>query len=144
MKDKIIPDSDHVARLCNPKTIEDGEIQASAFKLRPEEESLSVNWLEFFKLSNREKEITKIQGVYKRKLNRVSSNARIAVVNVGNARNKVLLESEDRRSLEFKRDPLKEDPSHSGIYNLKPDDEMIAELILSVINQEYHVYPAKI
>lgn len=144
MKDKIIPDSDHVARLCKPTTVEDGEILTSAFLLRPDEESLSVNWLEYFKLASIEREVAEIQIAYNKKFKRVSPNAKIAVMNVGQARNKVLLESEDRRNLTFKHDPLTEDPSHSEIYDMKPDMETIAELILSVVDQEHHIYPAKI
>ena len=142
MKEKIIPDSDHIARYCKPTAIEDDEILATAFFLRPDEESLSVNWLEYLKLPSREKEISEIQKLYGRKFNRVSPTARIAVLNVGKAKN-IVLESEDRRNLKFKHEPLKEDPSHSSIYNLKPDCEMIAELILSVVDQKNHLYPAK-
>lgn len=142
MKNKIIPDSNHVARYCKPTTVENDEILATAFLMRPIDESLSVNWLEYFKLSTREKEISKIQDVYNIKLN-VSPKSRIAVVNIGQARKKVFFESDDRRNLLFKHDPSKGDPSHSGIFNLKPDDEMIAELILSVVDQKRHIYPAK-
>lgn len=148
MKGDIIPDSDHVARYCKPSTIEDCQIQATAFQLRPKDKSLSVNWLEFLKCSDRNEEIAAIQKVYNNKL-KVRSNARVAVLNVGKTRSKVLFESVDQRSLEFKHnpldfpdDPLKTDPSHSGIYNIKHDDEMIAELILSVI-EPHHIYPAK-
>jgi hypothetical protein len=111
--------------------------------MRPIDESLSVNWLEYFKLNNREEEISKIQKLYGGKFRNISPNARIVVINVGEARNKVLLESEDGRNLKFKHDRSIGDPSHSGIYNLNPDNEMIAELILSVVDQEHHVYPAK-
>lgn len=142
MKDTIIPDNNHVARYCKPTTVENNEILATAFLMKPIDESLSVNWLEYLKLPTREKEISKIQDVYNKKLN-VSSKSKIVVVNVGLARKKVSVESDDRRNLLFKHDPSKEDPSHSGIFNLKPDDEMIAELILSVVDQEHHVYPAK-
>lgn len=142
MKEKIIPDSDHVARYCKPSTIDGDEIQATAFFLRPEEPDLSVNWLEFFKLKSREKEISEIQKIYSRKFKKVSSNARIAVLNVGETKIKVL-ESEDKRNLKFKHNPLQEDPSHSSIYDMRPNAEEIAELILSVVDHKNHVYPAK-
>ncbi|GAB6268170.1 MAG: hypothetical protein STSR0002_09110 [Smithella sp.] len=143
VKNKIIPDSNHIARYCKPTTVENDEILATAFLMRPIDESLSVNWLEYFKLNNREEEISKIQKLYGGKFRNISPNARIVVINVGEARNKVLLESEDGRNLKFKHDRSIGDPSHSGIYNLNPDNEMIAELILSVVDQEHHVYPAK-
>jgi hypothetical protein len=116
VKNKIIPDSNHVARYCKPTTVENNEILATAFLMRPIDGSLSVNWLEYLKLSTREKEISKIQDVYNKKL-KVSPMSRIAVVNVGLAREKVFSESDDRRNIQFKHDPSKEDPSHSGIFN---------------------------
>ena len=40
--------------------------------------------------------------------------------------------------IEVLHDPLMNDPSHSGIYNLKQDDElMIAELILETVRESY-------
>jgi len=58
MKGDPIPDKDHIARLCSPKTVPDGQIEASAFLLRRDEESLSINWLESLNCSSRECEIT--------------------------------------------------------------------------------------
>lgn len=140
MKRENIPDKDHVARLCSPKTIFEGEIQPSAFILRDNEESLSVNWLEYFNCSDRESEIAEIQKVYSSKL-RVKVKARIAVLNVGITKENVKTESPDRRNLEFKHDSDNEDdPSHSGIYNMRPDNDMIAALILQ---SGYEAYPAR-
>ena len=56
---------------------------------------------------------------------------------VGEVRKKVLIESPDGRNLEVLHAPLMNDPSHSGIYNLKQDDELIAELILETICESY-------
>ena len=139
MKSDKIPDQDHIARYCKPTTIEDGQIQATAFMLREGEESLSVNWLEFLNCTGRESEIKEIRSIYSRKLKRVGANAKIAVLNVGEVREKVLKESHDRRNLEVFHNPEPEndDPSHSGIYNLKPDNELIAELILETVCEDY-------
>ncbi len=49
----------------------------------------------------------------------------------------MLTESPDGRNLEVLHDPLMNDPSHSGIYNLKQDDELIAELILETVRESY-------
>ncbi len=136
MKGETLPDSNHIARLCQPKHVPDGQIQASAFMLRSDEESLSVNWLEFLKCSNRDSEITEIRNVYSLKFNRIGARAKIAVLNVGEVRKSVLKESEDRRNLEVLHDPKEDgppDPSHSGIYNLRQNDELIAELILETV-----------
>lgn len=140
MKGDKVPNSNHIARYCKPTQAPDGQIQATAFMLRSGEESLSVNWLECLNCPNRENEIIEIRNIYATKFRRVGANAKIAVLNVGEVREKVLTESEDRRNLEVLHDPKEDeppDPSHSGIYNLKPDDELIAELILETVLEDY-------
>lgn len=139
MKDDPIPDTDHIARLCQPKTIEDGQIQGSAFMLKLDkgEEGLSVNWLEFFNCSSREYEIDEIRNVYSLKFNRIGLRAKIAIINVGEVREKVLTKTEDRRNLEVLHDPKEDDPSHSEIYNTTPDDILIAEMILETVHEAY-------
>jgi len=138
MKGDTIPDNNHIARLCLPKHVDNEQIQATAFMLREGEESLSVNWLEFLNCQSRESEIEEIQKVYCAKLD-VRPRAKITVLNVGDVRNKVLTESQDRRNLEVLHDPEEPvDPSHSGIYNLKQNDEIeIAELILETVRESY-------
>jgi len=140
MKGDLLPESDHIARYCKPTQAPKGQIQATAFMVRSGEESLSVNWLEYLNCSSREHEITEIRNTYASKFNRVGATAKIAVLNVGEVREKVLTESEDKRNLEILHDPIEDepsDPSHSGVYNLKPDDELIAELILETVLEDY-------
>jgi hypothetical protein len=140
MKGDKIPDSDHITRLCMPKCVdEQGNIQASAFRLRrSEEESLSVNWVEFLDCPSREK-IQRIRETLRAKLT-IGTKAKIALLNVGETYQKVLTESEDRRSLEILHDPSPIDPCHSGIYNMRyTDDIMISELILETV---LNTYPA--
>ena len=108
--------------------------------LKSDEPSLSVNWLEFLKCSNRNSEIIEIRNVYFLKFNRIGAGAKIAVLNVGEVREWVLKESEDRRNLEVLHDPKEDDPpdlSHSEIYNLTQGDELIAELILETVLEAY-------
>ena len=138
MKGDTIPDNNHIARLCLPKHVDNEQIQATAFQLRPpKEDFLSVNWLEFLNYQSRESEIEEIQKVYCAKLE-VRPRAKIAVLNVGEVRIKVLTESQDRRNLEVLHNPETVDPSHSGIYNLKQNDEIeIAELILQTVHETY-------
>ena len=136
MKGDRIPDSHHIGRYCKPSTIADGQIQATAFMLRRDEESLSVNWLEFLNCTNREKEVVELRKIYSSKLS-VGARAKIAILNVGEVREKVLTESPDRRNLEVLHNPTEDDPSHSGIYNLREDDELIAELILETVKETY-------
>jgi hypothetical protein len=137
MKGDTVPDRHHVSRLCKPRTVrEDGEIGASAFILKESEESLSVNWLEYLKCSSRKSEIAEIRRVYSLKLN-IGAKARLAVLNVGEVRKKVLTRSPDGRDLEVLHEPSTNDLSHSGMHNLKPDNELIAELILETVRESY-------
>ncbi len=98
MKGDLLPESDHIARYCKPTQAPKGQIQATAFMVRSGEESLSVNWLEYLNCSSREHEITEIRNIYSSKFNRVGATAKIAVLNVGEVREKVLTESEDKRN----------------------------------------------
>jgi len=137
MKGDTIPDQHHVARFCDNKHIDGGFIQATAFMLRSGEESLSVNWLEFLNCSCRESEIDELRKTYSRKL-KLGMKAKIAVLTVGEVREKMLRESTDRRNLKVLHDPETNDPSRSGIYNLRHDDEIIiAELILETVQETY-------
>jgi len=139
MKGDKIPDQNHIARYCKSTQVSDGQILATAFMLRTGEERLSVNWLEFLNCSSRESEITEIRNIYSSKLN-VGARAKIAVLNVGEVRQKVLTESPDGRNLEVIHDPLDTlivDPSHSEIDNLKQDGELIAELILETVREAH-------
>ncbi len=136
MRGDKIPNKDHIARYCRPMQVPEGYIQATAFMLREGEESLSVNWLEFLNCSSRENEIAEIRNIYSAKLN-VGARAKIAVINVGEVHEKVSTKSPDRRNLSVLHDPVTDDPSHSGIYNLKQDDELIAELILETVREAY-------
>ena len=137
MKGDKIPDQNHIARYCSPKHNSDGQIQATAFMLRSGEKSLSVNCLELLNCSSRGNEVAQIRRIYEAKLS-VGARARIAILNVGEVRNHVLDESPDRRNLEVLHDPQSEDPSHSGIYNLREEDELIAELILETVQETYN------
>jgi len=132
MKGDKIPDQDHITRYCKPSQAPDGNIQPSAFMLRVNEESLSVNWLGYLNCINRESEIAAVREIYKAKF-KVGATAKIVVLNVGEVRQKVLNETPDRRNLDVLHDPLTDDASHSGIYNLKQDNELIAELILETV-----------
>lgn len=142
MKSAKIPDKDHVARYCSPKHISGEEIQATAFMLKVEEEYLSVNWLEYFRCNSRESEINELRKIYSKKLT-MRASARVAVLNVGEVCEKVLKESSDRRRIEILHDPTPPtpfhtgDPSHSGIYNLRNDDEFIAELIVEAVRETH-------
>jgi hypothetical protein len=90
--------------------------------------------LENLNCPDRESAISALQNLYSRKLNRVGTTARIAILNVGAFRAKVAQESPDMRQLRVLHEPITpEDPTHSGIYDIAPDYEIFAELIAQTI-----------
>ena len=146
MKGEIIPEIDHVSRLCGGSTLaEDGSVTAAAFMLKEDEAYLSVNWLEHLGLPNRDLQIAEIRRVMAVKFRRVGTTARLAVANVGVTRSIVRNESSDSRELQCRHepevDPNKPDPSHSGIYNTHLDETSIAMLLSKSFSGD--TYPAK-
>jgi hypothetical protein len=141
MRGDRIPDEDHVARYCGPKHIADGKVDASAFRLRPNEEYVSVNWLEFLNCLDRESELTELRRIYSAKPLKLSNKGRMAILNVGKVCEKVCRESPDKRNLDVLHNPGPNDPSHSGIYNLRQDDVWIAELIRQAIQETHPALP---
>lgn len=147
MRGDRIPDQDNVARMCKHSDFDKGQIQAPAFFLKSGDNSLSVNWLEFLNCQGRESELVELRRIYSTKL-KVRRSHKIAVLNVGEIREKVQEGTKYERNVEILHDPIENekdpshnDPSHSGIYGLEPDDELIAELIIET-NPE--IYPARI
>lgn len=53
----------------------------------------------------------------------------------------MIINTANNRNIEIKHDPSNNDPSHSGIYNLKQNDVSIARLILETI-RDSDTYPA--
>jgi len=69
---------------------------------------------------------------------KVAATAQIAVLNVGTLRAKIERESPDRRLLRVLHEPEEpDDLSHAGIYEIRYDDEIIAELIVQVVLEKY-------
>jgi len=118
-----IPDSDHVLRYCSQLHIHDetGRILTSAFRFRPGEEYLSVNWAEYFgKDMEISQQITKIREGVSKNL-QLKPSGRFARINVGRAKKQI-------ESAEIKHTPGKKNPSHSGIYVTQENREATLEL----------------
>jgi len=136
MKGDRIPNQDNIARFCRPMQVYEGQVQSTAFMVREGELSLSVDWLEALNCPSREEAITRIREVYDSRL-RVGAQAKISILNAGEVCEKVQTESPDERKLDILHDPFDGDISHSGIYNLRADDEFIAELILETVSETH-------
>lgn len=138
MKGDVVPDGDHVSRLCGGSHIDGGAVKAGAFLLGANHAYLSVNWLEALGLSDRTSQIAEIQRVMSTK-RAVGRLARLAVAAVGEFRRVIQNESEDHREIRILHEPedhpLKPDPSHSGIHDLKQDDLAIAVLLARIFSE---------
>ncbi len=117
-----------------------GEVTGVSFYLRAEEEYLSVNWLEFLGLGDRDSEIGEIRRVLSTKRN-LGSTAKIAVLNVGDMKDHVRQNSPDPRDLRVLHRPDEPpdmpDPSHSGIFDTRQDEQLIAELIAEKVLETF-------
>jgi len=137
MKGDPIPDQDHISRYCSAtRCTEKGQVTGVAFQLRPTDEHLSVNWLEFLQLANRQEEISEVRRILSSKLG-LGAEAKIAVLNVGEILNYVRIQSPDRRNLSVLHDPKEDDPSHSGICGYQYEDHLIADLIAEIVQTTY-------
>lgn len=140
MKGDIVPDGHHVSRLCGGSHVrEDGTIAATAFKPRSGEAYLSVNWLEHLELPDRQSQIKEVLRVLGTK-RKVGNSARLAVLNVGSARDAVSRYSYDHLELSFRHEPeadpgIPQDPSHSGIHGVPEDDNLVAELLARAVSE---------
>ena len=136
MKGDVVPDQHHITRLCGGSHIrEDGTIAASAFKPRPGEEYLSVNWLEFLGLSSQGAEIDEIRRVLATKRT-IGATARLAKLNVGQVHEAGRMDGHAPITIshEPETDPGRPiDASHSGIFGVPGDDNTIPELLAAAI-----------
>lgn len=133
MRGDRLPDQDHISRYCRPKTLqEDGQPSRTSFMLRPNEEFLSVNWLEYFNLPNRQAQITQVRRVIRLTL---QATAKIAVLNVGGILDRVYRNSD--QVLAVLHEPEQDDPSHSGIHGYRHEDDWVADLIAEEVRETY-------
>jgi len=139
MKGDVLPEEDHLSRYCRKQYCVGDRITGAAFKLRPTEQYLSVNWLELLCQPNRDKEVTEIRRVLAKKL-KLHKRDRIAIGKISAVISHIFRQSADSRRLAIIHEPEPDDPSHSGIYGLSAEDDlMYGELLAEVFEQ---VYPA--
>lgn len=139
MKGDVVPDSHRIARFCRPKHVDGNTVLATAFLPRSGEDYLSVNWIDFLGLPSEAEELRELRALYRRKFE-VGARARIALLPVGETRSYVHSRSPDRRQLDVLHEPIAEpamDASHAGIFNIRDDDELIAELVCQAVTQSY-------
>jgi hypothetical protein len=142
VKGDRVPDADHVSRLCGGSHIrEDGSIAPTAFRHRPNEDYLSVNWLEFLQLPDRAAALAEVGRALATQRS-IGATARLAVLNAGVIRqlageHSYLPQFDVRHETE---DAAVADLSHSGIYCIADDDLTSAEFLSRAI---LGLHPAK-
>ena len=143
MKGDAVPDPEHVARYCGGASVhEDGSVDGSAFRLRDHrgETFLSVNWLELLDPSDRYRQLTALRQTYQAKNFNLRPAARFAVLQVGEVRTHVRDGSRDSRELQVLHQPEPDDSSHCGIFGLRAEDDVIADLIAETVHE---IHPAR-
>lgn len=132
-----IPNEHHVSRYCKPSTVEGDIVMASAFQLKPDEEYLSVNWLEYFGLQDVEQAIQRVRLAFQQKGYDVRKNGRFAVLSVDEVSR--VIRQTFNRSLTIEHRPTCRDPSHAGISGYGVEDmEIAAELCLLLDDDDVH------
>lgn len=136
-----LAESDHVVRYVRPRSVlSNGRASGDAFRLRPHEVGLSVNWLECFAAASKQEQVDKVIALSRITM---SKNGRLAELNVGNTRAK----TRDACHVRFIRHPLPtesghpEDPSHCEITGLPAYGSLqaavIGDLIADTVNETY-------
>ena len=131
-----LPDADHVSRYCSPGRIEDGLPAAAAFELRPQDQYLSVNWLEYWRLSDLGMALDRIRGEFDL---RVSESGRFAVLNVSEV--KAAVEKVTQRRPSITHQPTATMDSHAAVFGFFASDFEVAAELAEIVAAE-NVFPA--
>lgn len=147
MDGNLLPDDNHVSRYCKPIDFNQETCQpkVGAFQRRQDsnnpavlEDYLSVNWLEFFPLEDREDQIQEVRESFRRKNFSVKRNGRFVVLNVAAA--KAATGEAIGTEVSIFHVPCEKDPSHSGISGPSENDlEIAAELKLLVSKSDVYL-----
>lgn len=112
----------------------------AAFRLREDkqEEYLSTSCLELTGESEREEQIEALRKIYEARDDfRVGATSKFAVFEVASMKHSVMKESEDSRKLDVRYKPEPHDQTHTGVYGLRFDDDVIADLMAQCVSEVY-------
>ena len=127
----------HIARFCRRRDIAEGIVARSAFLLRPDEEYLSTNWMEYFHDSDRQSQIAGVRKALTDKGFQVSRGTAFAVLNVGAAT--AACKSELNLDIQIIALGEAHNPSHAGIFGYT---EHNTDASSTLARQVREVYPA--
>lgn len=131
--------SHHVARYCRRRDIRnDGSVSPAAFQIRPGEEYLSTNWLEYFHDYARLIQIVGARQALADKGFRVSPSASFVALNVGDSI--TLCRQNLNVIIRFIVLGEAHDPSHTGIfgYAVQNNDAIATQLASSINSNEIY------
>jgi len=135
-----VPDNDTVSRYCKPSAVgQDGRPLSAAFRLRPGEDYLSVNWLEFFDAPDIAVAVECVREVFRNKGYRLRPNGRFAVVGVSPA--KAVVAETVGHPGRVEHLPLDDDESHAGLSGYTAHELAVAVGLRALVQSE-HVHPA--
>ena len=142
MRHDLIDDEHHVSRYCSPITLDGNKRpMAIAFALKDNEESLSVNWIEYFKGLSTEQAIDRVRNAFRKKNYRIKPSGRFALLKVCEV--KAVISDLGPSPFKIKHLPEENDPSHSGIFGYTPSDELVTLAIKDLVRAE-DVYLAEL
>lgn len=142
MPDVEIDEEHHVARYCKPTSLgEDGLPLATAFELGDGHDHLSVNWLEYFKVSDLIQAIDCVRQAFRNKEFGVSPNGKFVSLQVGKVKEVILRNGLPPAKIVHL--PENNDPSHSGIYGYTASDELVSTEIAELAHAE-DMHPGKL
>ena len=127
-----------MSRYCKPSAVQNGLPLAAAFEMKPAEEHLSVNWLEYLKAPDLDTAVDRVRDAFRKKCYSVSRNGRFAVLQVG-ALTRAALKAGAGLTVEHL--PEDDDESHSGVSGYTRDDLAVAVEIAVLVRRE-HVHDA--
>ena len=138
MTGQVIPDSNHVSRYCKPSVVGNGLPIVGAFLPRPNEEYLSVNWLEYLEPRDLDGAISEVRARFQSRGYRLKPSGRFVILNVGHCRESA---TRIQRQVQFERQPLEDDGSHAAIVGIREDDFALATEFTRLVGRR-DIYPA--
>ena len=128
--------SHHIFRYVGGGSIEGGFIDPAAFRRKTKdgklEESLSVNWVEYFEKSTPKEAIAPLREIFEKKKFKIGATSKFALLNVGAAKTAAARYT----SVSIVLDAQENDPSHSLIrdYDEAFNDQVAEELQKAIID----------
>lgn len=124
-----LPSDDHVARVCLKRCVQGPRVLPTAFILRSQESSLSVNWLEKHGGDSLPDNVDRVRArISEQGILTLKRKHRFIVVNVGDAGEKL-------PSLSVIHDSTENDDSHSLIRGYTNDDDSAMAMLANLASK---------